>query len=366
VVLTTPADYVESPVRRMVTATTIVGMAVLGLSGLAAWLGARQVSRGIASASSAAWAMAHGAPVHIQPSPIREVTRLGAAIEESSSLLATRARERDENLARLKTAGEALRRLNENLEERVAQRTSEAEARATQLRALAMELTRAEQRERQRIAQTLHDHLQQVLVAAKMHATTAMRLDTTESRQATAVQQVESLIGAAMEISRNLTVELWPPVLTEMGMGAGLRWLARHMQDRHGLVVQVDALADAEPADETMRSFLFQAARELLFNVVKHAGVEQAAVRLWLDEERRTCLSVCDAGTGIKPARVGSERDASGFGLFSIRERLAHLGGQLRVESVPGERTCITLVMPVHEPGQPGPQPAPPRVVAAS
>jgi signal transduction histidine kinase len=129
-----------------------------------------------------------------------------------------------------------------------------------------------------------------------------------------------------------------------MGLGPALQWLSRQMGERHGLIVEVSADADAEPADDATRAFLFQAARELLFNIVKHAGVDRAELCLDRDADGRVCLRVADTGRGLDPAAIdGRSPEPAGFGLFSIRERLAHLGGQMDVESVPGVRTRIAL-----------------------
>src|SRR5690606_3104846 len=118
-----------------------------------------------------------------------------------------------------------LRSLNETLEQRVAERTIEAEQRTAQLRALAGEVTQAEQRERRRLAQVLHDHLQQLLVAAMMRLGVLQRRVQEPLEQE--VRQVEELIRQSIESSRSLTVELSPPVLYDVGLARGLEWLAR-------------------------------------------------------------------------------------------------------------------------------------------
>ncbi len=120
-----------------------------------------------------------------------------------------------------KAAEEALRRLNAQLEQRVAERTALAEERAARLQALAMELTQAERRERRRLAKVLHDHLQQTLAAAKLHAGFLLRRDSDENAR-NAVRSIDDLLLQAIETSRNLTVELSPAILHESGIAAGL------------------------------------------------------------------------------------------------------------------------------------------------
>ncbi len=103
----------------------------------------------------------------------------------------------------------------------------ELSSRATQLRALAGELTLTEQRERSRLAKFLHDHLQQLLVAAKYRTAVLGRAGDEVVRQAT--KEVEELIDESIAESRSLTAELSPPILHEAGLNAGLEWLARRM-----------------------------------------------------------------------------------------------------------------------------------------
>jgi signal transduction histidine kinase/ActR/RegA family two-component response regulator len=241
---------------------------------------------------------------------------------------------------------------NESLELRVAERTALAEQRAKQLRLLASELTQAESRERRRLAQLLHDHLQQLLVAAKLGlGTAARRITDTEVRER--LKGVDSLINESIEASRSLTMELSPPILYEAGLGQALLWLARWMQEKHSLKVTVDAHEDAEPFAEETRVLLFQVARELLFNVVKHAGVDEAAVSLHRRSD--SCdLVVEDQGYGFDAeATLASEHRGEHFGLFSTRERLGLLGGTMRISSAIGSGSRIVLSVPLGQEAPP-------------
>jgi signal transduction histidine kinase/ActR/RegA family two-component response regulator len=239
-----------------------------------------------------------------------------------------------------------MRELNQTLEQRVAERTAETEQRAAQLRALTSELTQTEQRERRRLAQVLHDNLQQMLVAGKLQVGTALK-DTTDPRCTEALQRVNALLDDSIQESRSLTVELSPPVLYDAGLVAGLEWLGRWMQEHHGLHLEVDAEREVDPSGEDLSVLLFQGARELLFNVVKHARVDRAEVRLCRDGRQRIEMRVRDEGEGFD-AEAGAltERQGEGFGLFSIRERLMRLQGEITVDSAPGAGTCVTITVP--------------------
>jgi PAS domain S-box-containing protein len=242
----------------------------------------------------------------------------------------------------------ALRQSHDELEQRVAQRTTELEVRANQLSKLTSELTLAEQRERRRLATLLHDHLQQLLVGARLGLEVVARRTPADHRSS--MTHVESLINEAIEASRTLTVELSPPILHEAGLAAGLQWLARWMRDKHGLDVAMRFDSRVVCEREDVSVLVFGSVRELLFNVVKHAGVNRAEVELSLHGSRHFRVTVCDQGAGFNPTRVapGSE-GSTGFGLFSIRERLAMLGGRLEIDSDPQRGTCISLIAPLRD-----------------
>jgi PAS domain S-box-containing protein len=244
----------------------------------------------------------------------------------------------------LRESEERLRALNRDLERRVSERTAEVTERAAQLQALAAELTMAEERERRRLAQLLHDHLQQLLVGAKIRtAVISRKVQDTQVQQELA--RLSSLLHDAIQESRSLTAQLSPPILYDAGLGPALLWLSRWIEGNHGISVNVEVDSEAEPTSMEVRAFLFQACRELLLNVVKHARVDAADVRLRLVETGVVELVVEDRGKGWEHGTAAAGPPSGGFGLFSIRQRLEHLGGTLEVTSQPGQgtRACLRL-----------------------
>jgi len=225
--------------------------------------------------------------------------------------------------------------------------------RASQLRELALDLTRVEQRERRRLAEVLHDDLQQLLAAAKLRV--SMVQEGADPQARPVLGQVLGLLDAAISVSRSLTAELSSLVLYEKGLAAGLEWLGRQMQDKHGLCVHVEADPAAEPDGEDLRILLFQCVREALFNVVKHAGVSDASVRMTLAEGDVVQIEVTDEGTGFEPSEVAADGSSPGlFGLFSMRQRLSLLGGRVDVLSAPGQGTRVILRAPMRKPPEGG------------
>jgi PAS domain S-box-containing protein len=253
-----------------------------------------------------------------------------------------------------KRAEDALRDLNATLEQRVRARTAELERRATQLRAMAAELALAEERERKRMAGILHDGLQQILVAAKFGAST-LRQQVAGGEHEAPAQRVIDLLGQCIDASRSLTMELSPPILSDAGLAAGLSWLARWMREKHGLAVELTAPEQIAPMPDDLRLVFFQAVRELLFNVVKHAGVNAARVNMTYDNGQSVTVVVADDGHGFDAAVQAAASPAGALGLFSIRERFAFLGGRVEIASSPGHGTRVTLHAPIASAAQTAP-----------
>jgi len=196
---------------------------------------------------------------------------------------------------------------NAELERRLAERTTEAQRRARQLRATARQLAQTEQ---------------QALVAARMAAAQALSAARSHKVE-TALRQVDELLAESVETLRTLSAELCPPILRDQGLAAALEWLAGQMRQRHGLSVTLRTDAGAEVHGEEMRGFVFEAVRELLFNVVKHAGTDSAEVRMARANGKWVRITVADHGAGFDPAVLnGADGKREGFGLFAIRERM--------------------------------------------
>lgn len=241
-----------------------------------------------------------------------------------------------------KKAEQELKAAHSELEARVCERTA-------QLRALAAELTQSEERERRRIAQILHDDLQQLLVAARLQIEALAERNASKAIAAE-LAKIEGLVGESSQVARGLSHELSPAVLHEHGLLAGLRWLGRWMHDNHRLAVRIRAKGGAERLDHDVKVLLFQSVRELLFNVIKHAGVKRASIGLRLRTDGRLEILVSDRGRGIDAVKARDGRIAgAGFGLFGIRERLAFVGGSMDVESNPGGGARFRLLAPLPE-----------------
>ena len=229
---------------------------------------------------------------------------------------------------------------NELLERRV-------EARVAEVRSLVSELTLAEARERHRIAQLLHDELQQELFAVQYALHDALaQAERLDDKPRARLQEAYTLLRDAIRNSRGLTRDLSPPLQGE-GLVEALHWLTARVHELYKLRITLRAPAALSVLNEGLETLLFAVVRELLFNIVKHAGVDTATVTL---TETMDCLvvEVVDRGRGFDPEQVQSGvAKETGLGLESVRKRLQLFGGGLELVSRPGEGTTATLKVPI-------------------
>ena len=215
------------------------------------------------------------------------------------------------------------------------------------LKALASQLTIAEERERRRIAADLHDHVQQSLAAARLQLAAARR-PTSQAKLTAALDDISESLREALEDTRQLVFDLSSPSMNEIGLAAAVsEWLREQVERRHGLKTEcVDECGDVS-VDEDVRAILFRSVRELLANVVKHAKANQVSVHLKrVGADMR--IIVRDDGIGFDPTAVSDMIEAKGgFGLFSIRERMNDLGGLLEIVSEPGKGCEAILTVPL-------------------
>lgn len=237
------------------------------------------------------------------------------------------------------------KKFQDELELRVQHRTAQLQDRTRQLRALACELTLAEERERSRIARLIHDHLQQMLVAALLNLG-MMRQKSIDLSMQAEFSQIEKILRDAVDTTRSLTADLSPTVLHQCGLAAALKWLGSRCLQKYGLVVEVDV-------DETLRLgqeaaiSLYQCVREMLFNIVKHSGVEQARLHMNRPDFGAVQIEVEDHGNGFDLQEVRArEGREGGFGLFNVRERVELLGGRFEIDSSPGHGSRFTIWIP--------------------
>ena len=236
------------------------------------------------------------------------------------------------------------KQLNELLERRVSERTAELVRQQSRLRELALETTNAEQRARDAIAADLHDNLAQVMAACLMKLGAAQSAFPEGRPPAGYVEAVECVREVLRQV-RVIMYDLSPMTFGDGQLRPAIEWVKERMAS-HGLEVSIRDQTRGMRLDEDVLRVIYRAVQELLWNVVKHARVNRASVQL---NRAKNSLraTVRDKGRGFNPNRISKASETGGFGLFSLRERLAALGGSVKVKSAPGKGTEITIEAPV-------------------
>jgi PAS domain S-box-containing protein len=216
-----------------------------------------------------------------------------------------------------------------------------------QLKSLASQLSRVEERERHRLATALHDQIGQALVFSKLKLD-ELRTSSPSVEHAGALKEVCTSLENVIREMRTLTFDLSSPILYEVGFEAAVaEWLADEVKGKHGIEAEFCDDGQEKPLDDDIRALLFRNVRELLANVVKHARAHKVKVEIRRDAAH-ICVSIEDDGIGFDFAEV-TAMAARGdkFGLFSIRERLEQLGGLIDIDSEPGRGSRVSMKAPL-------------------
>lgn len=211
---------------------------------------------------------------------------------------------------------------------------------------LAADLVRNGARERRHLADELHDDLGQVLAAAKM-AGRQVQAEWGEGGPPECLTRLVGLVDIAIASVRQLTLELSPPVLRELGLAAALEWLIGSYEERYGLKADLFVESDVAEMKSDAAGLVFRVARELLNNAQRYAGTGSVRVEV-MPRRDAVVLRVSDEGAGFDPADLDhGVVSGGGFGLRSIREELGLAGGAFTIDSALGRGTRIEAAVPV-------------------
>jgi len=214
------------------------------------------------------------------------------------------------------------------------------------LKSLTSQMTLNEEKERKHLADYLHDQIGQELFATKMKLD-LLKDSLSSNEDVKNLSDLSNSLIRTIENTRSLTFELSPPILYQFGLEAALEWLAEHTYVQYNIVVSFEDDKQEKPLDDDVKIFLYQAVRELLTNVAKHAQVKNARVSVKKDNSNiRICVE--DGGVGFTHPHKGlSKVGKKSYGLFSIEERLDYLGGYFEITSRDGRGTQARLTAPL-------------------
>ncbi|MEI6149787.1 MAG: ATP-binding protein [bacterium] len=149
-------------------------------------------------------------------------------------------------------------------------------------------------------------------------------------------------LTATIQLTREMATHIAPPVLSSLGLCTALDWLAQDVQAKCNLEVRIEGCRTFKLASDGLEHFAFDAIRELLLNICKHAAVKSAEIQLRISGKHQIAIDIRDKGKG----GAVIQKSKSNFGLLSIRERAYALGIGFDIVSRPGKGTCATLILP--------------------
>jgi signal transduction histidine kinase len=267
-------------------------------------------------------------------------------MQQSANLALQEAYDRLEDIVAARTR--ELSQANAALQQQIADHMNaekRIESYQRQLRQLTSELSLAEARERRDIASDLHDHIGQGLAFIKM-SISQLRGNAIFCGFENVLDEIMGLLDSTIQYTRNLTFEISPPVLYELGLESALEWLAERYSKKHALKINLNKSGSINGLREDLQITLFKSSQEILTNAVKHSSADKIVIKT-SGTENQICIEITDNGRGFDSTALNTDNPANDkFGLFNIKERLDYLGGQLKIKSEPGKGAAITLLAP--------------------
>ena len=220
-----------------------------------------------------------------------------------------------------------------------------------QLRALTAQLLRVEDQERRAMATELHDSVGQILAFIKIEMGELRRTEL-PPHVTQSVNHIREQVNEAIRQTRSLTFEISPPELYTLGLEPALEELTQRFSQERQIECTIQDSEDPKPLSDQMKTLLYRSVRELLVNAAKHAQASRVHVTVdRVDNDIR--IAVEDDGIGFDTSRLQdrSPHGTAGFGLFSIRERLTHMGGGVYIHSGHTKGTKVVLRAPLENGG---------------
>jgi signal transduction histidine kinase len=213
------------------------------------------------------------------------------------------------------------------------------------MRELSRQLLQVQEDERTHLAYELHDEIGQRLSALNLNLHALQNSSDTQNLLPDCITQVEELASTI----KNLSVELRPAMLDDLGLVAALRWYLERQRQRSGHGITFDANVALGRLAANVSTASFRVVQEAVSNAIKHANCTALTVRLY-NENGGLCIEVLDDGRGfdVRNHGTGGGHD-NRLGLLSMSERVSQLGGEFEIESEVGQGTRVTACFPLRQ-----------------
>jgi PAS domain S-box-containing protein len=298
-------------------------------------------------------AFSHGLPCHIEDEVLwrKDGTSFQAEytshpIVEGNAILGAVATIKD--ISARKQAENLLKQTNDELERRVAERTAELTNALADLRELAAYLETVRETERTRIAREIHDELGSLLVALKMDVNWLEKRVDDRPPLTQKCHSMGNLIDTAVDNVGRIITDLRPSILDHQGLWAALNWQAQEFINSAELqsAMQIHIAAGVTAPERGQATAVFRIFQEMLSNVARHSQAQSISIRVLVDQPPQSMLyiEVRDDGVGATREELNSPQS---YGVVGMRERAGYFGGKLTIDGLPGQGTCVKLVMPL-------------------
>ncbi|MBW7881298.1 MAG: HAMP domain-containing protein [Caldilineaceae bacterium] len=238
--------------------------------------------------------------------------------------------------------------LNENLETRVTERTQALQRQQTLAQQLLRQAIAAQEEERARLARELHDEIGQILTAVQLNVERLSKtMPAADILAHERLDRVQQLTVQALTDLRRIMTALRPGVLDQLGLVPALGWVADHTLRPLGLYVTIETKGLEKRLPGELETILFRIAQEAMSNIARHSNATHLAIHL-VQVEGKAIMTLTDDGVGFHPAGVAAtSQEGGGLGLAGMQERASLAGGQVTIESTPGQGTEVRVVVPV-------------------
>jgi two-component system sensor histidine kinase UhpB len=214
----------------------------------------------------------------------------------------------------------------------------------------ASQIIQAQEQERQRIARELHDETSQVLTSLLISLTLLEEsVETQEARER--VADTRALAHSTLRAIRNLSIDLRPSALDDLGLLPALRWYVKEYQKKCAIEVEFNATGFKERIPAEMETALYRIVQEGLTNTAKHANAHKVTIIL-KEDKNRVYARIADDGKGFDyEALLKTPGQERGLGLAGMHERAVLLDGTLAIHTLSGKGTTIEVSIPLPPPG---------------
>jgi signal transduction histidine kinase len=329
------ADEAFAGLQRLRVGLTILGTATLLVTWVATLWGTRLLVKPVQQLTEAAQQIAdHELEIPLQINAGGEIGAMAKALERMRKLLLSNIND--------------LSFWNETLEERVAERTRELRQHESLIQGLLARAINAQEEERGRLAQELHDGIGQMLTAVQLSIDQLAKIPLNNAEKLVEQRsRLRKLTDQTLTDLRRIISAIRPGVLSELGLLPALEWVADNTLRQADVTVDIESDGYSDRLPDEIEILLFRIAQEAMRNIARHSEANRVDITL-KRVDAKVVLTLTDDGKGFEPIEIiTSNSEGGGLGLAGMKERAAIVGGQVTINSILGEGTNITVVIPL-------------------